>query len=247
MMPRLTIGIVSLSLNEELEGTLASLKSVPDDCEILLQISRATPDEIKRFTNHSRQPVQCLAAGDDGIYDAMNRIRDAAKGQYLWFLNAGDDMHPDRTLDEILGYLRQPTCYGFQSEQIFEDDIYLRPSSSEANPPFYRIGHQSAIYHRSAFTTIAFDERIPVSADVVFNQASFDGIGMQYIPVVLSSFRLGGISNRYLFRDIRAFRGEKLSLRLKLFCKACLRAIIGQRLTYRILAFGKYDHRKRQH
>jgi len=244
-MIRLTIGVISLSLNAELRSTLASLKSVPDNCEVVVQLSRATRSEIELFTKASDLPLHVLPAGDQGIYNGMNRIRAAALGEYLWFLNAGDHMHPDRTLEEILGHLRLPTCYGFQSEQVFEDDVYLRPSSRQAEPPFFRIGHQSTIYHRSAYSILEFDEQIPVSADVAFNEASFNRIGMQYIPIVLSSFQLGGLSNRHRLSDMPAFRGESLSLRLKFVLKACLRMLIGQRLTYRVLAIGKYDYRRR--
>ena len=235
---KLSIGIISYQADDALLHTLESLGSIPDDCEVVLQVSTAT--NMERLGSPTN--VRKLPPGDNGIYHAMNKIRLAASGDYLWYLNAGDAMHPDLTLIEILNLLSDVTCYGFQSEQIFGSDVYLRPSATESRPPFYRIGHQSSIYHRDAYQHISFDEQIPVSSDVKFNTACFSMIGMHYIPKILNRFHLGGISNRYRMRDFEHYRGERLTLRDKFIVKAFLRLIIGQRLLYRFLALGKYDH-----
>ena len=235
---KLSIGIISYQTDDALLQTLKSLGSIPDDCEVVLQVS--TDTNIDRLDPTAN--VRVLPTGDNGIYHAMNKIRSAASGDYLWYLNAGDARHPDLTLTGTLDLLTEATCYGFQSEQIFDQDVYLRPSAIENRPPFYRIGHQSSIYHRDAYQHISFDEQIPVSADVKFNTACFSRIGMHYIPKILSQFHLGGLSNRYRLSDLKHYRGESLALRTKFVVKACLRLMIGQRLLYRVLALGKYDH-----
>lgn len=65
---------------------------------------------------------------------------------------------------------------------------------------------------------------------------------MHYIPKILTQFHLGGLSNRYRMSDFKNYRSESLTLRTKFLIKARLRLIIGQRLLYRVLALGKYDH-----
>lgn len=235
---KLSIGIISYQADDALLQSLDSLGSIPNDCEVLLQVSTAS--NLERMG--SPDNVRLLPPGDNGIYHAMNKIRLAACGEYLWYLNAGDAMHPDLTLTAVLTLLTKASCCGFQSEQIFGDGVYLRPSASESRPPFYRIGHQSSLYHRDAYQHISFDEQIPVSSDVKFNIACFSLIGMHYIPRILSQFHLGGISNRYRTADFKHYRGESLTLRVKFIVKACPRLIIGQRLLYRLLALGKYDH-----
>jgi len=235
---KLSIGIISYQIDDALIHTLESLGTIPDDCEVVLQVG--TDSNIERLNQAPN--VHVLPTGDNGIYHAMNKIRSAARGDYLWYLNAGDARHPNLTLTDTLDLLTEATCYGFQSEQIFGQDVYLRPSATENRPPFFRIGHQSSIYHRDAYRDISFDEQIPVSADVKFNTACFSRIGMHYIPKILSQFHLGGLSNRYRMSDLKHYRGESLTLQTKFIIKACLRLIIGQRLLYRVLALGKYDH-----
>jgi len=235
---KLSIGIISYQADDALLQTLESLGPIPDDCEVVLQVS--TDTNIDRLVPTAN--VCVLPTGDNGIYHAMNKIRSAASGDYLWYLNAGDARHPNLSLTETLNLLTEATCYGFQSEQIFGQDVYLRPSATENRPPFYRIGHQSSVYHRDAYQHISFDERTPVSADVKFNTACLSMIGMHYRPQILSQFHLGGLTNRYRMSDLKHYRGESLVLRTKFIIKACLRLIIGQRLLYRVLAFRKYDH-----
>jgi hypothetical protein len=238
---RLSIGVISYDASAELRETLLSLGHIPDSCELILQLSTAEPEAMKTLCDEF-VAIKALSPGDSGIYDAMNKIRLAATGEFLWFLNAGDQMHPDRGLNEIADQLTYPSCYGFQSEQVFAGDTYLRPAARESNPPYYRIGHQSAIYHRSAYQQIAFDERIPVSADVTFNQNCFALTGMRYVPIRISRFHLGGLSNRYLLSDFSKYAGESISLRAKFLLKAALRLLVGQRKMYRLLALGKYDY-----
>ncbi len=248
MSPAITIGIIGYDLSDELLRTLESLKQVPDDCEVVIQISQCDPRQLEDFVEQARSGlnisnVRALQPGDSGIYNAMNRIRSSATGRYLWYLNAGDDMHPARSLPEVTSLLTEQTCYGFRSEQLFAQDVYLRPRAAETDPSFARIGHQSTIYVADAFRAHAFNERLPVSADLEFNHACFGQTGMRYVPMTLSRFRLGGVSNRFRMSDLGLFRGESFRLRCGIFAKACLRLLVGQRLMYRILAYGKYDHR----
>ncbi len=42
--------------------------------------------------------LRILSERDKGLYDAMNKGLDMARGRYLLFLNAGDTFHSDKTL-----------------------------------------------------------------------------------------------------------------------------------------------------
>lgn len=55
-----------------------------------------TVDIIKRYESGL---AYWVSEPDKGIYDAMNKAMDAAKGDYLIFLNAGDSFHSPDTLE----------------------------------------------------------------------------------------------------------------------------------------------------
>lgn len=57
-----------------------------------------TLDIVNRFTDVSN--ISVCSEPDDGLYDAMNKGRDRAQGQYILFLNAGDKFHSENTLEQ---------------------------------------------------------------------------------------------------------------------------------------------------
>ena len=61
-----------------------------------------TPDIIKRYQSSI---THCVSEPDKGLYDAMNKGLKAATGDYVLFLNAGDTLYSDTTLQEIVNLL----------------------------------------------------------------------------------------------------------------------------------------------
>lgn len=54
-----------------------------------------------------RHEIQCISEPDEGLYDAMNKALDMATGQYIVFLNAGDQFHDANTLEHIAACIKQ--------------------------------------------------------------------------------------------------------------------------------------------
>lgn len=72
---------------------------------------------------------------DRGIYDAMNKAMDVAKGKYLIFLNAGDRFHKITTLQEIADKINENNYPGVVYGQTNLVDIngrYLGPRHLDA-------------------------------------------------------------------------------------------------------------------
>jgi len=58
-----------------------------------------TLDIIKKY----RQAISlCISEPDNGLYDAMNKGLKLASGDYVWFINAGDTLGSDTTVQEIV-------------------------------------------------------------------------------------------------------------------------------------------------
>ncbi|MCL1934178.1 MAG: glycosyltransferase [Candidatus Azobacteroides sp.] len=61
-----------------------------------------TPEIIKKYQSSI---AYFVSEPDKGLYDAMNKGLKSASGDYVWFLNAGDTIYSDNTVQEIVNTL----------------------------------------------------------------------------------------------------------------------------------------------
>jgi hypothetical protein len=243
---KLTVGIISYRFDEMLDKTIRSLGDLPNEVDIIIQVADGAESEFQLFKSRYDSIIQqlqmrILPLGDSGIFNAMNKIRLAATAEYLWFINAGDEMLADLPLDQILTTLTEPRSYGFRSAQMQGHDLFIRPASRYTDPTPRQIGHVASIYHRSAYTEIAYNEHLPVSSDQDFTERCFNHSGWCYIPQIIGVFPLGGVSSAYHLADFKVYRNESLLLRAKFLAKMLLRLLVGTKWLHRILLFRKCD------
>jgi glycosyltransferase involved in cell wall biosynthesis len=82
-----------------------------------------------RITGNSQFSIlnsQFISEPDEGLYDAMNKGLKLATGDYLWFINAGDRIHSDSTIQEIVNRLSPSTFH------LSPDVIYGETEISDA-------------------------------------------------------------------------------------------------------------------
>ncbi len=74
-----------------------------------LIIDGASTDDTLRIAGEmgAGERTRIFSEPDEGLYDAMNKGMDRAKGKYLIFLNAGDAFHSADTLSRIASAVRE--------------------------------------------------------------------------------------------------------------------------------------------
>ena len=88
-----------------------------------------TVKKVQTYAYDSRYPVIVKSEPDNGLYDAMNKGIQLAKGDYIIFLNAGDVFHEEDTLtcvaEKLKGKELPGVIYG-DTDIVDEKGIFIR-------------------------------------------------------------------------------------------------------------------------
>lgn len=131
MAPLFSIITVTFNAAEVLPATLASVKE--QTCtmyEYILMDGVSTDRTLKLALDAGISSSRIFSSPDAGLYDAMNKAMNIAKGQYLIFLNAGDTFHSPDTLDHLARLITDNDFPGIvygQTNLVDADRRYLGP------------------------------------------------------------------------------------------------------------------------
>jgi putative colanic acid biosynthesis glycosyltransferase len=159
-----------------------------------------------------------ISEPDSGIYDAMNKGTRLASSDYVLYLNAGDELHPDFELEKLIQMIKfnQPVmiwgcCFvQYQSGSIVE--IKTRsPSWAWYGMP---VCHAAIFFQRKALGDNPYDTRFHIGADYdLVCRLVTSGATVAHFSSLVSIFHRGGISD--VKRD--AALQEENVIRLKNF------------------------------
>jgi len=158
-------------------------------------------------------PLRFRCESDAGIYDAMNKgVRDA-RGEYVWFLNAGDTCAQNTTIATILTTLKSvPDIDLLYGKVWFKSEHGLRSVGKRVNSRAFHtmmpICHQGIIYRRETLLANPFSTEYTVISDWIVTRALFErGASSCFLNRHLAIYPLDGASSREQMTALR----EKLN------------------------------------
>ena len=211
------ISIITVTYNAAsvLQRTLDSVsRQTHQDIEHLI-IDGVSKDRTvaiaSAYQKESRYPVIIQSEPDSGLYDAMNKGLRRATGQYLVFLNAGDTLHDEKTL-EIVANSQQATANSQLAAVIYGDTAIVDQEGQflhlrRLRPPHtltwrsFRQGmlvcHQSFYVRTDIAQQEEYDLHYRHSADVdwcirVMKRAEQQQLSLVNTNTVLADFMEGG-------------------------------------------------------
>ncbi len=99
--PLITIVTVTYNAAEVLEPTMKSVREqTATDFEHLIIDGASTDNTLEVARKYASPNLRIVSEPDKGLYDAMNKGLNLAKGNYVIFLNAGDSFHTPDTLQK---------------------------------------------------------------------------------------------------------------------------------------------------
>ncbi len=208
------LSLITVTFNAErfLERTIQSVlrQTTRESVEFLVVDGASTDGTLAIVRRHENVVSQWISEPDRGIYDAMNKGLALATGEYVWFLNAGDELYDETTLARFLGKLSENADVYYGDALFVNEDgspIGLRSAVTPHRLPeratwrdFDRgmvICHQSFVMRRSLAPT--YDLTHPYSADIDWEIRCLKvARKVVNLGVPLSRYLVGGFSVKNL-------------------------------------------------
>lgn len=208
------VSIITITYNAErfLERTILSLVAQQSNDYEHIVIDGASTDGtlgiIKQYENHI---INWISEPDQGLYDAMNKGLHRAKGQYVWFMNAGDELYDPQTLTKLLDRMKATQADVYYSDALYVDDdgsnrsgepLGLRSRVTPHTLPHHltwrdmalgmKVCHQAFVAKRAIAPNYLTDN---LSADLDWEIRCLKAAKTtEFLPFVLCKYLVGGLS-----------------------------------------------------
>lgn len=191
------------------------LRQAFDDYEYIIQDGRSTDSTLAvahSFEERFGGRLRIYSEPDEGIYDAMNKAIEKAKGEYIWLVNA-DDWIVDGALQQVHSIalkLEKPRviCGGVNTidpvtlhkvRQVYSGEVaYSRMHRT------FKMGvcHPATVIPRCCYSIYGlYDTRFRIAADLDYVlRLKKAGACVCFPQVVLSNFVVGGVSSQFSVR-----------------------------------------------
>lgn len=248
--PKLTIVTVVKDDLPGLQATLGSTHTLSPYPYEHWVIDGSSSSSVGEYLSR-RGNVRWISEPDSGIFDAMNKGLDRAKGDFVLFLNAGDVLSKVLDTTALFARLSTESCVLIgHTVEVYENLRWLRPAANRASDVFTSPAHQATFYPRSFYGTHRYQSQLRISGDGDYTWNAIQQCGAAYLPLIVCDFKLGGVSSNYQSSRVlkqRIREAETVRERGFLLIKFCLWRILPRGMFYSLLACFKYTPLKSDH
>jgi len=173
MQPKLSVITIVYNNVKDIERTMLSvLNQTYPHIEYLIidgDSNDGTKDIIVKYKNRLSQ---FISEKDRGIYDAMNKGLALATGDYVLFMNSGDEIYSPETVKEIFDTAPGADIYYGETEMYDEHWKSLGQRRHQAPETFdwHSFKHGMSISHQAIYVkrslAVPYDLRYKYSADI---------------------------------------------------------------------------------
>lgn len=166
------------------------------DWEVLVMDGGSVDSTIAVANSFHDDRIRVFSEPDNGVYDAMNKGIDHAKGEWLYFLGSDDYLLNEHVLESVFTH--------DSNADILYGDVespHLRKEYSgewHIHQIKYNRCHQCIFYKKWLFDEFGkYELKYTVLADRAFNLKVFfnRSVKAQYLPVKIAHFSSGGLSS----------------------------------------------------
>jgi glycosyltransferase involved in cell wall biosynthesis len=212
-MPLISIITITYNAQEFLQRTMDSIRvQTNKDFEYIL-IDGGSKDKTMELVEANKELFDVIISEkDNGLYDAMNKGLSKAKGEFVWFMNAGDCVAESTAIEKLLDIVKNKPDIIY-SDTIMVDnegkELGLRtevlPHKVPKNLTWQQFNmgmlvcHQSFIVRRTLAPMFVLNN---LSADIDWEIKCLKKSNSNILyPGILSKYLIGGLSNQQKFKS----------------------------------------------
>lgn len=170
------------------------------DFELLVKDGGSTDDSLSVLrTNTSDEKLRIISNKDKGIYDGMNEAVKEARGDYVIFMNCGDNFNAPDVLGKIADFIDNNPGEMFYGDTLYSsiDTVVHVPAHLSQKDYYSHIPcHQSCVFARHLFDDGGFDLKYKIRGDYdFFLRAHYKkGIEPLHLGITVADYEGGGYS-----------------------------------------------------
>lgn len=173
MKPVLSVVTIVYNNARDIERTMLSvLNQTYTGIEYIVVDGASNDGTLEIIKRYENRIAKLVSEKDKGIYDAMNKGLALATGDYLIFMNSGDEFYANDTVAKVFATAPDADIYYGETEMVNDERESLGQRRHQAPDKFnwrsfkygMSVSHQ-AIYIRRSLTE-PYDPQYQLSADI---------------------------------------------------------------------------------
>ena len=239
-LEKFLLSIVTINYNNEknLPKTLSSLEQFRNNsCVELIFVDGKSTDGSVSIATKFYSSENLISESDSGIYNAMNKGLNKARGRYILWLNSGDALKHNvafNVLTKLKNSKADLVSFGLEMRNDDETNPYLTWIPNIHDLPSHTLPHPTTFFLRSTtISHLGYNESFKIAADRdLIVRMYLSGCIVQVVEEVIGNYYLGGVSGDGLaiIESLRIDRELKLIDNIEFFKK---------HIKYQIKAFLK--------
>lgn len=207
----MTLSIITINFNN-LDGLRKTVDSVISqtftDFEWIVIDGGSCDGSLELIKQHSDHFAYWCSEPDKGIYNAINKGIAHAHGEWLQFLNSGDRLFEDSTIEQVFHANHQGDILYGNAMLLYPDGKIIDKKYPDAVSLNYFkhdvINHQACFFRREVFEGHPYNEGYLIASDWAYCfEAVCRGLRFEHLNQTIVYYDNGGLSAKWTERQIR--------------------------------------------
>ncbi len=214
----LKISIITVVYNGEdfLEKTIKSvINQTYKNIEYIIIDGNSTDKTTDIIEKYENKIDVWISEKDSGIYDAMNKGARLANGDFIIFMNSGDNFYEVETIENIVKKISSENSMYFGRAKIKNKQISWLYPPEKYMPENIELwlkkalpNHQAMFFPKSFYKSTKYNLEYKIGSDSDYKFKAQRDCGFVFIDLIICEFELGGVSS-----DFNTFKMTKQILK----------------------------------